>query len=120
MKKPNQPRAPTAAQINANRDNAKKSTRPRTAEGKAASSRGTLWVRLLHGLRANKHILLDEDDPEDFLILLKDLDPLPPVGEGEEMLVTRIAADGASNVPSPRKPPSIWSASMGRRDGLFG
>jgi hypothetical protein len=93
MKKTNQPSTPSEARINANRQNAQKATGPRTAEGKAASSRGTLWVRLLHGLRANKHILLDED-PEDFLILLHDLfDRFRPVGDGEEMLVTRIAAD---------------------------
>jgi hypothetical protein len=88
MKITNEPRTPTEAQINANRENAKKSTGPRTAEGKAASSRN----RLLHGLRANKHILLDED-PEDFLLLLKDLhDRFQPVGGAEEMLVLRIAS----------------------------
>ena len=93
MKNPNEPRTPTEAQINANRENAKKSTGPRTAAGKEASSRGTLWVRLVHGLRANKHILLDED-PEQFLILLKDLhDRFRPVGDGEEKLVLRIASD---------------------------
>src|ERR1700691_42025 len=90
MKNPNAPRTLTEAQIAANRENAKKSTGPRTAEGKAASSRN----RLLHGLRANKHILLDNDQPEDFLLLLKSLDAaFRPVGEGEEMLVTQIAAD---------------------------
>ncbi|HXM42424.1 MAG TPA: hypothetical protein VN924_14315 [Bryobacteraceae bacterium] len=90
MKNPNEPRTLTEAQIAANRENAKKSTGPRTAEGKAASSRN----RLLHGLRANKHILLDDDQPEDFLLLLKSLDAaFRPVGEGEEMLVTQIAAD---------------------------
>ena len=88
-KDPNEPRTATEAQIDANRENAKKSTGPRTAEGKAASSRN----RLLHGLRANKHILLDED-PEDFLMLLKDLhDRFQPFGDGEEMLVLRIAND---------------------------
>jgi len=90
MKNPNEPRTLTEARIAANRENAKKSTGPRTAEGKAASSRN----RLLHGLRANKHILLDDDQPEDFLLLLKSLDAaFRPVGEGEEMLVTQIAAD---------------------------
>jgi hypothetical protein len=89
MEKTNEPRTLTEARINANRENAKKSTGPRTAEGKAASSRN----RLLHGLRANKHILLDEH-PEDFLLLLKSLDDtFRPVGEAEEMLVTQIAAD---------------------------
>ena len=89
MKKTNEPRTPTEAQINANRANAKKSTGPRTAEGKAASSRN----RLLHGLRANKHILLDED-PEEFLLLVHDhLDRFQPVGPAEEKLVLRLAAD---------------------------
>src|ERR1019366_362977 len=89
MKNPNEPRKPTEAQINANRENAKKSSGPKTAEGKDASSRN----RLLHGLRANKHILLDED-PADFLFLLHDhLDRFQPVGPGEETLVLRIAND---------------------------
>ena len=79
----------TQAQIEANRRNARKSTGPRTAAGKAASSRN----RLLHGLRANKHILLDED-PAEFLLLLQDhLDRFQPVGPSEEKLVLRIAAD---------------------------
>src|ERR1039457_5876790 len=89
MKKSNEPRTLTEAQINANRENAKKPPGPRTAEGKAASSRN----RLLHGLRANKHILLDED-PEEFLFLLQDLlDRFRPVGPGEEKLVLRIVND---------------------------
>jgi len=88
MEKTNGSRTPTEAQIQANRENAKKSTGPRTAEGKAASSRN----RLLHGLRANQHLLLDED-PEDFLSLLNDLyDRFQPVGEIEERLVLRIAS----------------------------
>ena len=89
MENTNEPRKPTEAQTNANRENAKKSTGPRTDEGKAASSRN----RLLHGLRANKHILLDED-PAEFLLLIHDhLDRFQPVGPGEEKLVLRIAAD---------------------------
>jgi hypothetical protein len=89
MKNTNEPSTLTEARLEANRENAKKSTGPRTAEGKAKSSRN----RLLHGLRANKHILLDEH-PEDFLLLLNSLDDtFRPVGEAEEMLVTQIAAD---------------------------
>jgi len=89
MKDPKEPRKPTEAQINANRRNAQKSTGPKTAEGKAASSRN----RLLHGLRASKHILLDED-PAEFLLLIHDhLDRFQPVGPGEEQLVLRIAHD---------------------------
>jgi hypothetical protein len=88
MKNTNEPRTLTEAQINANRENAQKSTGPRTSEGKAASSRN----RLVHGLRANKHIVLDED-PAEFLLLIHDhLDRFRPVGPGEEKLVLRIAA----------------------------
>jgi hypothetical protein len=75
--------------MDANRQNAKKSTGPRTPEGKDASSRN----RLVHGLRANKHILLDEE-PDEFLDLLRDLyDRFQPLGHGEKSLVMRIAAD---------------------------
>jgi len=89
MKQTDHPPAPTAAQINANRENAKKSTGPRTAAGKEASSRNGLK----HGLSGDKHILPGEN-PEEFLLLLKDLyDNLRPVGLGEEKLVQRIAAD---------------------------
>ena len=89
MKNTDHPSTATEAQINANRQNAQKSTGPRTSEGKDASSRN----RLLHGLRANKHILLDED-PAEFLFLLHDhLDRFQPVGPGEETLVLRIAND---------------------------
>ncbi|HXM42687.1 MAG TPA: hypothetical protein VN924_15660, partial [Bryobacteraceae bacterium] len=84
----NNRRTATEAQINANRENATKSTGPRTPEGKNASSRNGLT----HGLCANKHMLSDED-PEEFLILLKDhYDRFRPVGAGEEKLVQRIAA----------------------------
>jgi hypothetical protein len=48
MQNTENPRTTTEAQINANRENAQKSTGPRTAEGKAASSRNGLK----HGLRA--------------------------------------------------------------------
>ena len=89
MKNTDPPHTATEDQVNANRQNAKKSTGPRTAEGKAASSRNGLK----HGLCANKHILLDED-PEEFLFLLQDLlDRFRPVGPGEEKLVLRIVND---------------------------
>jgi hypothetical protein len=45
-------------------------------------------------LRANKHILIGDDNPADFLLLLQSLDQtFRPVGEAEEMLVTQIAHD---------------------------
>src|ERR1035438_4473379 len=89
MRNPNEPHPPTEAQVNANRENARKSSGPRTAEGKAASSRNSLK----HGLCANQHLLPGED-PDDFFALVHDLlDRFRPVGEGEEKLVLRIAAD---------------------------
>ena len=89
MKNPNETHPPNAAQMNANRENAQKSTGPRTTAGKAASSRNGLK----HGLCADKHLLPGED-PEDFLALVHDLlNTFHPVGEGEEKLVLRMAAD---------------------------
>ena len=88
MKNADNPHTATEAQINANRLNGQKSTGPKTAEGKDASSRNGLT----HGLCADKHILPGED-PEDFLFRLQDLlDRFRPVGSGEEALVLRIAA----------------------------
>src|ERR1019366_7359666 len=104
MKNTNQPRTPTEAQINANRQNAKKSTGPKPAEGKAASSRNRRRNRLLHGLRANKHILLDEDPAEFlflFLFLLHDhLDRFHPVGRRKTGPAHRLR----SMAPRPRPP----------------
>jgi hypothetical protein len=89
MNNPNEPRTPTQAQIDANRRNAQKSTGPRTPEGKDASSRN----RLLHGLRSAKHLVLDES-LDDFEDLVKDMqDRFCPIGDAENLLVLRIAAD---------------------------
>jgi hypothetical protein len=89
MKTTDSPHHPTEAQINANRENAKKSTGPRTPAGKAASSRNGIT----HGLSAEKHLVPGED-PEEFLALLEDLfDTFHPVGQSQEKLVLRIAAD---------------------------
>ena len=77
----------TQAQINANRQNAQNSTGPRSPNGKAATSRNALK----HGLCAEKHLLMDEDEQE-FLALVQDLvNTLHPTGEAEEKLVKRIA-----------------------------
>lgn len=82
------PRATSGARIKANRENARKSTGPRTPEGKAAASRNAFK----HGLCSETH-LLGGEDPEEFLMLLKDLyDRFRPIGASEEALVKRMAA----------------------------
>ncbi|MHC4442745.1 MAG: hypothetical protein ACYTA5_09140, partial [Planctomycetota bacterium] len=78
-------------QLQANRQNAKKSTGPQTPEGKARSSQNALK----HGLLA-RQILINDDDPnektEDFDQLLSDLvDELQPDGRIQSLLVQRIA-----------------------------
>jgi len=78
----------SAAQSRANRENATKSTGPRTAAGKAASSRNSLR----HGLTSGKYLVAD-DDPAEFFELLDDLraehQPATPT---QEILVERLAA----------------------------
>ncbi len=89
MDKTNASTTTSQAHIRANRENAKKSTGPRTAAGKAVSSRNSLT----HGLTAQTHILPGED-PEELNLLLLDLyDRFRPAGPAEEMLVCRIAAN---------------------------
>jgi hypothetical protein len=75
------------AKIAANRANAKKSTGPRTAAGKAASSRNNTR----HGLTANK-LLLDTEDPAQYEALRSDLiGSYRPANAAELMLVEEIA-----------------------------
>ena len=77
--------------IEANRGNAKKSTGPRTAAGKAKSSRNAVK----HGLLAGRIVLADhaDEDPHQFGLLLDGLvDDYQPQGTIETMLVERLAA----------------------------
>lgn len=77
----------TEAQLNANRENAKKSTGPRTSAGKANSSRNATT----HGLTGANRFLPGED-PSRYQRLRDDLyTRFRPVGEGEEKLVDVIA-----------------------------
>lgn len=75
----------------ANRENAKKSTGPKTAQGKQAAS----WNALKHGMLA-KAVLLNvgefEEDPEELTHLLEELQAdLKPEGMLEKILVEKIA-----------------------------
>jgi hypothetical protein len=77
----------TPAQIAANKQNAQKSTGPKTEEGKATSSRN----RLSHGF-ASSAILIEGENPEEFKALLAGLtDEHKPVTDTEVILVERMA-----------------------------
>jgi len=77
----------TKKQTAANRRNARKSTGPKTPEGKAASSMNNLR----HGLRARTVVLKDEK-PEEFDKILTELqDQFQPQNPGERYLVDQAA-----------------------------
>ena len=77
----------STSQINANRENAKKSTGPRTEEGKARVSLNALK----HGLLA-RDAVLPEEDPAEFDRQLRDLEhDLRPENSLEFELVRQIA-----------------------------
>ncbi len=80
------------AQLAANRANARKSTGPRTPEGKARSSRNALK----HGLLA-RHLVLGDNDPHEVrqefrILLLGLLDDYRPQTHAQKALVHTIAA----------------------------
>ena len=78
---------PSDRQIAANRRNAKRSTGPKTEQGKAKSSRNSLK----HGLTAEL-MLLENEKPEDFEAFCEWLrSELKPVGIREEMCVDQLA-----------------------------
>ena len=75
----------TAAQIRANRQNAKKSTGPKTAEGKAAVSKNAVK----HGLFTDS--LIRGENPADYVVFHDEmLADLAPVGAVETMLAERV------------------------------
>jgi hypothetical protein len=75
------------ARAAASRRNGAKSRGPKTAEGKARSSRNALK----HGLRAQKHVLLPQEDAAEFAALEKALiAELAPVGVLQIVLAQRI------------------------------
>lgn len=74
-------------QAQANRRNARKSTGPKTQDGKAV----VRFNALKHGLRAENALLLPGEDSEDLDKLAKRVrSDLNPVGEMEHLLVERI------------------------------
>ena len=78
----------TQAQTSANRENAKKSTGPRTQQGKVISSRNSL----VHGMTSGKFLPPDAD-PQEFLQLFDQFRArFQPFDEVEDALVERLAA----------------------------
>ncbi len=78
----------TEAQIAANRENAKKSTGPKTAEGKAASAQNAVK----HGFFARDAVVRDEDQADFDLYREEMLAEMGPVGVMESTLAERIVA----------------------------
>ncbi|MEN6577309.1 MAG: hypothetical protein ABFD90_13275 [Phycisphaerales bacterium] len=76
----------TIAQVQANRLNARKSTGPRTPEGKERASRNALT----HGLLAREVVIAGEDPEEFELYRERMLEELAPAGAVEAMLAERI------------------------------
>ena len=78
----------TEAQINANRQNAKKSTGPRTARGKEVVSQNAVK----HGLCAKKNVIRTESQEEFDTFLDEMIEDLAPAGGMELMLAKRIVS----------------------------
>ncbi len=76
----------TEAQITANRQNAQRSTGPRTHQGKLAASQNSLK----HGLLAEKNIIKSENQADFDLHRAQFLDELAPATHMELMLVERV------------------------------
>jgi hypothetical protein len=78
----------TETQINANRQNAQKSTGPRTAEGKAAVSQNAVK----HGLFGSEAVIKSENQAEFDLYRDEMLAELAPAGAVESMLAERFVS----------------------------
>jgi hypothetical protein len=98
------PRAPVPinhARAEASRKNGARSRGPKTEEGKARSAQNALK----HGMRAQKHLVLPEEDAAEFAAL-------------EATLVEELAPVGALQTVSrggSRSPPGGWRAPIGSR-----
>ena len=78
----------SSRKLQANRENSKKSTGPKTSAGKAISS----WNSIQHGLLSKRLATTESLDKEAFACLLASLQQdLEPVGTLEEVLLEKIA-----------------------------
>ena len=97
----------SVAQIQANRSNARKSTGPRTPQGKAAASQNAVK----HGLLAEQVVIHGEDPAQFDLYREGMLAELAPEGAVEAMLAERAVTwpggcGGPSGSKAPSSPPS--------------
>jgi len=90
----------TKAQINANQQNAQKSTGPRTVEGKAVVSQNAVK----HGLFAAEAVINGENPADYELYHDQMLAELAPVGMVESMLAARFVSSGNSSIRLGRNP----------------
>ena len=97
----------SSARAEASRTNGARSRGPKTPEGKARSAQNALK----HGMRAQKHVLLPDEDAAEFATLEAALliEELQPVGA----LQTVLARRGRG-----RHVPSGAGGSVGRRNGV--
>ncbi|MCC2664141.1 MAG: hypothetical protein K0S35_2063 [Geminicoccaceae bacterium] len=80
--------AVSSARAAASRKNGARSRGPRTAEGKARSARNALK----HGLRAEKYVVLPDEDRDEFAALeAAFIDELAPAGALQRILAGRVA-----------------------------
>ena len=108
----------TKKQISANRRNAKKSTGPKTAAGKAKSAQNATK----HGLLARQLVLSDEDGAEYEALRLSLIHELWPETPLEQLIVERIAAAQWRLARVPVIETELFAAlrvnAMGRKEGL--
>src|ERR1039457_4908775 len=76
-------------QLKGNRRNARRSTGPRTAAGKAASRMNAVKHGILSGMVVVRGLRIQEHEEEYEALRKRCLDSLAPVGPVEEMLVER-------------------------------
>ena len=98
----------TPRQIAANRANAKKSTGPRTSEGKAKASLNSFS----HGFAGGVHFLRDED-PKEFHALVADLNhDYEPATHTEQILIEKMALNQWLSLRATR----LQSITLGTRE----
>jgi hypothetical protein len=105
----------TTARAAASRQNGAKSRGPRTPEGKARSAQNALK----HGMRAQKHIVLPDEDAAEFAELEAALvEELAPVGALQTVLARRVAVAAWRLARADRLETELFEERRGVQGGL--